>query len=153
MLRFRIASWGAWQSWTHFQDSLVPRPFLINWAVVRLAHVCPPATYHPCSNRSESLPESSFHCLLSKYASITSVHLFKKNGDALFLDSCQTCPISHFMQRNSSVHGFLARTTCTNLITTESYNIAICVAVLICANTPPPVDVDVDNIYITISTS
>jgi hypothetical protein len=76
-----------------------------------------------------------------------------KNGEALFLDSCQTCPISHFKQRNSSVHGFLARTTCTYLITTESYNIAICIAVLIRANTPPPVDVDVDNIYITISTS
>jgi hypothetical protein len=90
---------------TYSQDSLVPRAFLINWPLVRLAHLCKPCTDHPCCNCSENSPGSSIYCLLSKYANRTRVLFFRQfwcSFQCLFLDVCQTCPISHFMHRNAT---------------------------------------------------
>jgi hypothetical protein len=54
ILTLWIASWGVHPLWPHLQDSLVPRSFLVNWPLVRLAHLCTPCTDQPCSNRSEN---------------------------------------------------------------------------------------------------
>jgi hypothetical protein len=80
-VRFWIPSWGACQPWKHFQDLLVLKSFLINWLLVRLAHLCTQCTDHPCSNCSNHIPGSSLHCLHSKYLCRTSVLLFSKKGD------------------------------------------------------------------------
>jgi hypothetical protein len=105
ILSFWIASWGGCQPWTHFQHSVVPRSFLISWSLVRLAHFCTPCTDHPCSNRSENLPGSSFYHLFSKYANRTSVLLFRTIWclfHVLFLHFRHTCPTSQVMHRNAA---------------------------------------------------
>jgi hypothetical protein len=95
---------GGCQPWKHFQDSLVPRLILIKWPLVRLAQTCKLCTDHPRSNCFESLTGSLFYHLLSEYANRPSVLLFRNKWclfHVLFLDCCQTCPISHVMHRNA----------------------------------------------------
>jgi hypothetical protein len=93
------------QPWTHFQDSHVPRSFLINWPLASLAYLCTPCADHSCSNCSGNLPGSLFHHLRFKYANRTSVLLLRKR---LVSISClvprlsQTCPIPHFMHRKAT---------------------------------------------------
>jgi hypothetical protein len=87
---------------TFFKDARVPRSFLINWPLVRLAHLCMPCIDHTCRNCSENLLGSSIHCLLSEYANRTSFLSFRAKCcpfHVLCLDLSQTCPISHVMHR------------------------------------------------------
>jgi hypothetical protein len=86
MLSFKIASWGACQPWTHFQDLLVPRSFLINWPFLRLAHLCTPCTDLPCSNCSQNLPGFSASFLNMQADLVFSCSV--KNGGCFKFCSC-----------------------------------------------------------------
>jgi hypothetical protein len=85
-------------------------------AILRLAHLCTPCTDQPCSNCSENLPGCSFQRLFIKYASRTSVLLFRKKLVTVssfvpaLLSKLPTFTF-HASQCHSSVHGLLSHTS------------------------------------------
>jgi hypothetical protein len=88
---FSNASWGGCQPWTHFQDSLVPRSFLIN-GLWRDLHIC--------AHRAQIFPAPialKIHVLFLEFFKHAQFH------------------IAYASRHHSSVHGLVSRTTCIYL--------------------------------------